>query len=82
MHPQERIKIVKIRWLAPILLTSIALGACEEKPYKPPTPHTDPKPQSALMHDQTQALEKAKGVEQLVRRQDQEARRDVDRASR
>lgn len=74
--------MVKISWLAPLLFGPLILAACEEKPYKPPMPHTDEAPQSALLTGPRQALDKAKGVEQVIRRQDRRARGTAARAKR
>lgn len=50
-----------------LLLTTTLLTACEEKPYKPPVPHTEPdKSATKLFEPQREALDKAKGVGKTV----------------
>ena len=50
-----------------LLLTTALLTACEEKPYKPPVPHTEPdKSATKLFEPQREALDKAKGVGKMV----------------
>ena len=50
-----------------LLLTTALLTACEEKPYKPPVPHTEPdKSATKLFEPQREALDKAKGVGKTV----------------
>lgn len=50
-----------------LLLATVLLAACEEKPYKPPVPHTEPDKSSArLFEPQRQALGKAKDVENTL----------------
>lgn len=50
-----------------LLLATALLTACEEKPYKPPVPHTEPdKSATKLFEPQREALDKAKGVGKMV----------------
>ena len=56
-----------------LLLTTSLLTACEEKPYKPPVPHTEPdKSAVQLFAPQREALDKAKGVGKTVEQASQE----------
>ena len=56
-----------------LLLTATLLAACEQKPYQPPTPHTEPdKSATKLFEPQREALDKAKGVEKTVEQASQE----------
>ena len=73
---------MKSRWLA-VLPFIMLIGACEEqKPYKPPTPHTDQGADSALFQSQRKALQDAKGVEQTLQKQSEEQRKAAEEASR
>ncbi len=46
-----------------LLLTTALLAACEQKPYKPPVPQTEPdKSATKLFEPQREALDKACGV--------------------
>lgn len=50
-----------------LLLSTALLAACEQKPYQPPVPHTEPeKPAAKLFEPQREALDKAKGVGKAV----------------
>lgn len=70
------------RWLAALPLIFV-IGACEEqKPYKPPVPHTDQGADSALFQGQRKALQDAKGVEQTLQKQSEEQRKAAEEASR
>lgn len=60
------------RATAALLLASIAMAACEEKPNKPPLPQTNQESGAALFQEQRKALDKAKGVEQTLQQHDQE----------
>ncbi|HUX63402.1 hypothetical protein [Sulfuricella sp.] len=56
-----------------LLLTATLLAACEQKPYQPPIPHTEPdKSATKLFEPQRDALDKAKGVEKTVEQASQE----------
>jgi outer membrane biogenesis lipoprotein LolB len=56
-----------------LLLATALLTACEEKPYKPPVPHTEPdKSATKLFEPQREALDKAKGVGKTVEQASQE----------
>lgn len=62
-----------------LLLTTALLTACEEKPYKPPVPHTEPdKSATKLFEPQREALEKAKGAEKTI----EQAGRDREEAAK
>ena len=62
-----------------LLLTTALLAACEEKPYKPPVPHTEPdKSATKLFEPQREALEKAKGAEKTI----EQAGRDREEAAK
>ncbi|MDD5240429.1 MAG: hypothetical protein PHG47_01770 [Sulfuricella sp.] len=53
--------------LIALLLTTTLLAACEQKPYKPPVPVTEPdKSATKLFEPQRDALDKAKGVEKAL----------------
>jgi len=50
-----------------LLLATALLAACEQKPYQPPVPHTEPdKSATKLFEPQREALDKAKGVGNTV----------------
>lgn len=56
-----------------VLLATPLLTACEQKPYQPPVPHTEPdKSATKLFEPQRDALEKAKGVEKTLEQARQE----------
>ncbi len=56
-----------------MLLATAMLTACEQKPYQPPVPHTEPdKSATKLFEPQREALDKAKGVEKTVEQASQE----------
>lgn len=56
-----------------LLLTATLLAACEQKPYQPPIPHTEPdKSATKLFEPQREALDKAKGVGKTVEQASQE----------
>lgn len=56
-----------------LLLATALLAACEEKPYKPPVPHTEPGNAGAKQFEPPrEALDKAKGVGKTVERASQE----------
>lgn len=59
--------------LIALLLAMALLAACEQKPYQPPVPHTEPdKSATKLFEPQREALDKAKGVEKTVEQASQE----------
>lgn len=65
-----------------LLLTTSLLAACEQKPYKPPVPHTEPdKPAAKLFEPQREALDKAKGVGKAVEQASQELKESAEKAS-
>ena len=65
-----------------LLLTATLLAACEQKPYQPPVPHTEPdKPAAKLCEPQREALDKAKGVEKAVGQASQEREESADKAA-
>ena len=50
-----------------LLLAAALLAACEQKPYQPPVPHTEPgKSAASLLEPQREALDQAKGVEKTI----------------
>jgi hypothetical protein len=64
-----------------LLLTASLLSACEEKPYKPPVPHTEPDKSAAkLFEPQRQALDQAKGVGKTVEQAGKEREESTDKA--
>ncbi|GAO35916.1 hypothetical protein SCT_1312 [Sulfuricella sp. T08] len=65
-----------------LLLTTALLTACEEKPYKPPVPHTEPDKSAAkLFAPQREALDKAKGVGRTVEQASQEQKEAAEKAA-
>jgi outer membrane biogenesis lipoprotein LolB len=65
-----------------LLLATALLTACEEKPYKPPVPHTEPdKPAAKLFESQRQALDKAKGVGKTLEQASQEQKEAAEKAT-
>ncbi|MHB9100291.1 MAG: hypothetical protein ACYC2E_02065 [Sulfuricella sp.] len=65
-----------------LLLTTALLTACEEKPYKPPVPHTEPdKSATKLFEPQREALDKAKGVGKMVEQASQEQKEATEKAA-
>ena len=64
-----------------LLLATALLTACEEKPYKPPVPHTEPdKSATKLFEPQRDALDKAKGVGKTVEQASQEREESAEKA--
>lgn len=73
---------MNIRWLITSLIMSFVLIACDEsKPNKPPIPHLDKPSGPALFNDQIKALDKAKGVESTLQKQNTEERSTIDKAT-
>lgn len=65
-----------------LLLTATLLAACEQKPYQPPVPHTEPDKSAAkLFEPQREALDKAKGVEKTVGQANREREESADKAA-
>ena len=65
-----------------LLLTVTLLAACEQKPYQPPVPHTEPDKSAAkLFEPQREALDKARGVEKTVGQASQEREESADKAA-
>ncbi|OIP11508.1 MAG: hypothetical protein AUK53_08580 [Betaproteobacteria bacterium CG2_30_59_46] len=65
-----------------LLLTTTLLAACEQKPYKPPVPHTEPdKSATKLFEPQREALDKAKGVGKTVEQASQELKEATEKAT-
>jgi hypothetical protein len=65
-----------------LLLTATLLAACEQKPYQPPVPHTEPDKSAAkLFEPQREALDQAKGVEKTVGQASQEREESADKAA-
>lgn len=65
-----------------LLLATLAVAACEEKPHKPPLPQTDKDAGAVLFQDQRKALDKARGVEQTVQQHEQEQRQAAEQSTR
>ena len=73
--------MMKTIGLIVLLLTTTLLTACEEKPYKPPVPHTEPdKSATKLFEPQRAALDKAKGVGKTVEQASQEQKEAAEKA--
>ncbi len=65
-----------------LLLATAMLTACEEKPYKPPVPQTEPdKSATKLFEPQRQALDKAKGVGKTIEQSSQEQKEAAEKAT-
>ncbi|HUW51410.1 MAG TPA: hypothetical protein VMV75_10400 [Sulfuricella sp.] len=65
-----------------LLLAATLLAACEEKPYKPPVPQTEPdKSATKLFEPQREALDKAKGVEKTLEQAAQAQNKAVEKAA-
>lgn len=65
-----------------LLLATTLLTACEEKPYKPPVPHTEPdKSATKLFEPQRQALDKAKDVGKTIEQSSQEQKEAAEKAA-
>ena len=65
-----------------LLLATATLAACEEKPYKPPVPHTEPdKSATKLFEPQREALDKAKGVGKTVEQASEEQKEATEKAA-
>jgi len=69
------------RATAALLLASLAIAACEEKPNKPPLPQTSQESGAALFQEQRKALDKARGVEQTLQQHDQEQKQAAEQAT-
>ncbi|BAN34394.1 hypothetical protein SCD_n00547 [Sulfuricella denitrificans skB26] len=65
-----------------LLLATVLLTACEEKPYKAPVPHTEPdKSATKLFEPQREALDKAKGVGKTLEQASQEQKEAVEKST-
>lgn len=65
-----------------LLLATAMLTACEEKPYKPPVPHTEPdKSATKLFEPQREALDKAKSVGKTVEQASEEQKEATEKAA-
>jgi predicted small secreted protein len=65
-----------------LLLAATLLAACEQKPYKPPVPHTEPgKSATKLFEPQRDALDKARGVGKIVEQASQEQKEATEKAT-
>ena len=65
-----------------LLLTAAFLAACEQKPYQPPAPQTEPdKSATKLFEPQREALDKAKGVEKTVEQASREQKEATEKAT-
>lgn len=58
-------------------LSAVLLAACQDKPTTPP-----PAPKTSVFDPQLKALEKAKGVESVVKQQADEQRRQLEAAEK
>jgi len=64
-----------------LLLATALLAACEQKPYQPPVPHTEPdKSATKLFEPQREALDKAKGVGKTVEQASKEREEATEKA--
>ncbi len=64
-----------------LLLATALLSACEQKPYQPPVPHTEPdKSATKLFEPQREALDKAKGVGKTVEQASKEREEATEKA--
>ena len=64
-----------------LLLATALLAACEQKPYQPPVPHTEPdKSATKLFEPQREALDKAKGVGKTVEQASEEQKDAAEKA--
>lgn len=70
------------RLIGLLVLLSIALVACDKKPYEPPEPATGGSGAAVLLAPQKEALDRAKDVNRLTEQQDQATRQAIDRDSR
>jgi len=65
------------------LLLAATLAACEQKPYQPPTPHAaEDKPESRLLDQQRQSLDRAKGVESTIQQDAQKQEEAIDKQAK
>jgi outer membrane biogenesis lipoprotein LolB len=65
-----------------LLLATALLTACEEKPYKPPVPHTEPdKSATKLFEPQREALDKAKSAGKTLEQASQEQKETAEKAA-
>lgn len=66
-----------------LLLAAALLAACEQKPYQPPVPHTEPdKPAARLFEPQREALDKARGAEKTVEQAGRDREEAAEKAGR
>jgi len=73
---------MKATGLIVLLLTTALLAACEQKPYQPPVPHTEPdKSATKLFEPQREALDKARGVGKTVEQASQEQKEATEKAT-
>lgn len=65
------------------LLAATLLAACEQKPYQPPVPHTEPDKSAAkLFEPQREALDKAKGAEKTIEQAGRDREEAAEKAGR
>ena len=65
------------------LLAAALLAACEEKPYNPPVPKTEPdKSAVKLFESQREALDKARGVERTIEQAGRDREEAAEKAGR
>ena len=73
---------MKFIGLLVLLLATPLLTACDEKPYKPPVPNTEPgKSATKLFEPQRDALDKAKGVGGTLEQASQEQKESAEKAA-
>ena len=73
---------MKATGLIVLLLVTALLAACEQKPYQPPVPHTEPdKSATKLFEPQREALDKARGVGKTVEQASQEQKEATEKAT-
>ena len=65
--------------LSAMAAMALALTACGENPQQPPVPKTAP---DQLFQQERSALEKAKGVEQALEKQAEEAKQEMERQAK
>ena len=68
--------------LVTLVMLSLTIAGCDEKPYKAPEPKTEKAPAAILFQEQRQALEKAKRVERTIEKRAEEDRQAVDDATK
>ena len=67
--------------ISAILLTA-TLAACDERPDKPPIPHTDKPAGTGLFQDERNALDKAKTVEKTLEKRSEDEKQSLEQQTR